>query len=183
MNVLYASTGNLRGWLPTAFMAAAFAIAGAAHAQDALPAAGQPVMLEAVFGTSAVCDNGIVFVRNSADGRPAGLFSIPKDHFLTITDVDWQYVSPPGQLAPNRIQTLRLFAVHDAAEAPGVRVFESTITLSSASQGGTSTAATTGASLNAGVTLCVDVSPGPTSGGGGLQHLVIRGILSRGSRP
>lgn len=179
MNVMHAPTVGLRSLLLTVFVA----LGGAAHARDVLPAAGQPVMLELVSGISAVCDNGFVFVRNSADGRPAGLFDIPTGHFLTITDVDWQYVSPPGQLAPNKIQTLRLFAVHDAAEAPGVRVFESTITLSSASQGGTSTAATTGAVLNAGVTLCVDVYPGPISGGGGLQHLVVRGILSRGSRP
>ena len=139
------------------------------------------VMLEVVGGVSGGCSNGYAFSRNSATGAPLGIFTVPTGRVLTITDIDWQYVAATGAGAADTIQTLRLFAVAGKSkDASSVRIFESTVTLSRKGEGGTTTITQTPAAILPGALLCVDVSPGPIAGGGGLQHVILRGGLVPG---
>jgi hypothetical protein len=144
---------------------------------------GQIVMLELVHAQTAACPNGDFFVRNSATGNRLQAFVIPKGNVFIGTDVDWQYVSPSGAAAAGHAQTLRLFATPGSPPPPGVRIFETTITLSTVGEGGTSVAASTGAAVDAGAQLCVDVSPGPFGPPSGVQHVVVRGFLVPGLAP
>jgi hypothetical protein len=143
----------------------------------------ETVMLELVGGPSGtVCPNGYGFIRNSAGGTSLGLFNVPAGNTFVITDVDWQYIAPNGASAAGQNQTLRLFATPKTGAAGNIgrRVLESNAILSSLGQGGANTSVTTGAEVVPRATLCVDVTPGPFLGGGGVQNVIIRGVLIGG---
>jgi hypothetical protein len=148
-----------------------------------LPSAvGQPasslVTLEAVNMITA-CPTGLDFFRTFPDGGTGGPFRVPAGQVLVVTELDWQYVHPSGAAAAGHIETLRLFIQNLAQPFVQRRAFESTVVLSAVGEGGASTTATTGFAVSSAAQVCADVSPGPTTGGGGLQHLIVRGYLTR----
>jgi hypothetical protein len=151
-----------------------------------LPSAvGQPasslVTLEAV-NTITACLTGLDFTRTFPDGGNGGFggnFRVPAGQVLVVTELDWQYVHPSGAAAAGHIETLRLFIQNLAQPFVQRRAFESTVVLSAVGEGGASTTATTGFAVSSAAQVCADVSPGPTTGGGGLQHLIVRGYLIR----
>lgn len=153
---------------------------GLAQAQTTTP---DIVVLEMVGGSTSHCANGYTFVRNSAAGKPLGTFNIPSGDSLLLTDVDWQYVAPNGAAAAGAVQILRLFAVSNANPEYSTILLESSITLSSAGQGGTTTHTLTPAPVDSGTSLCVDVFPGPFADGGGVQSVHVRGTLQIGRQP
>ena len=54
-----------------------------------------------------------------------------------VTDVDWQYMHPDGNIAAGQMQVLRLFIEEHGSGSTG-RVFESTVNLSSTGEAGAS---------------------------------------------
>lgn len=135
------------------------------------------VVLEIVGGVQ-----GLMFVRNLANGQsePAGVdgWQVPAGRVLVITDVDWQYRHPNGFRGGGEVQLFRLFLQNlDDAYSPGVRVFESPVTLSYRGEGGASESMTTGFCVTANARIRPDVFPGPIGPPSGLQHALLRGYL------
>ncbi len=169
---------------PVAALALAIGLAGLAAPQAlAQTAVARVVMLELAGGAPGICQNGYVFSRSGASGNSLGSFVIPAGNVFLITDIDWQYNAPTGAAEAGQQQTLRLSAVPKTGGGFGVIVLESTITLSSAGQGGTSATVHTPAAINSNATICTDITPGPFSGGGGVQSVIIRGVLQAGWMP
>jgi len=145
---------------------------------------GQPasehVMLEAVGGAIGGCGPALLdFIRNLPDGTTAGaFFRVPARKVLIVTDVDWQYVHPLGPAGASQNQILRLFLENLANPPATQRVFESTVVLSAAGEGGASEAMTSGIVVSSAARICPDVSPGPLGPPSGLQHLILRGYLA-----
>jgi hypothetical protein len=147
---------------------------------------GQPgwehVTLEVVGGMKGGCGPALLdFVRVLPDGKteavPGGLgWRVPEGKLLVVTDVDWQYVHPKGAEGAGRIQVLRLF-IENLAQPGGRRALDSTITLSSQGEGGTSLSMTSGFVVSSKARICPDVFPGPLGPPSGLQHLIVRGYL------
>jgi hypothetical protein len=145
---------------------------------------GQPplnhVVLEVVGGMNGGCGPSLFdFVRLTPDGKSVpGAFRVPQGQLLIITDVDWQYVHPSHDALAGHIEVLRLFLQPiPAGQDPGVRVFESTVTLSTKGEGGISEGMTAGFVVSSHSRICPDVFPGPTGPPFGLQHLILRGYL------
>jgi hypothetical protein len=146
---------------------------------------GQPpsehVVLELIGGAAGGFGPGnLDFKRNLANGVSApGVFRVPSGRFLVVTDVDWQYVHPQGAAGAGEIQIFRLF-VHNLSQpqATALRVFESTITLSSRGKGGISESMTSGFVVSPAARIGVDVFPGPQGPPFGLQHAILRGYLT-----
>lgn len=138
---------------------------------------GQPPNHHVLLESIGVANTGdpikdLDFFRILPDGTltpsgPAG-FRVPPGEVLIITDVDWQYAGSPGSC-----QTFRVFIKPLKDDAPGRRVFESTIILNSEGHGGASEAMTTGFIVSSNVRLAVDTGPG----GGKIQHALLRGYL------
>lgn len=155
---------------------------------DQLPA--NHVMLELVGGMNGGFGPGnLDFVRNLSDGNHAvapspGSFRVPKGKFLVVTDVDWQYIHPQGTAGAGKIQILRLF-VHNltAPQSSALRVFESTVVLSSQGQGGISESMTSGFVVSPEARIGIDVFPGPAGPPSGLQHAILRGYLTERHDP
>jgi hypothetical protein len=145
--------------------------------------AGEYVILEVVGGMKGGCGPAkIDFVRVLPDGGteagPGGLgYRIPEGKLLVVTDVDWQYVHPKGAEGAAKIQILRLSIESLAKPGSSRRAFESTVTLSSQGEGGTSQSMTSGFIVSSKARICPDVFPGPLGPPSGLQHLIVRGYL------
>jgi hypothetical protein len=144
---------------------------------------GQPasnhVTLEVIGGVTGGCGPAqLDFMRVLPDGSNGGIFRVPKGEVLIVTDVDWQYVHPNGGTDSGKIQVLRLFIQNLANPQESRRAFESTITLSSAGEGGASESMTSGFVVSSKARICPDVSPGPQGPPYGLQHLILRGYLA-----
>ena len=140
----------------------------------------QHVVLELVGGINGGCGPAkLDFLRVLPDGNveAGGPWRVPAGQALVVTDVDWQYVHPQGAAFAGRIEVLRLTVENLANAALTRREFESTITLSSHGEGGTSVAMTSGFVVSSKARICPDVSPGPTGPPSGLQHLILQGYL------
>jgi len=136
----------------------------------ASPASDNHVMLEIVGGLIGGCEpDQTDFVRLLPDGTSGGVFRVPSGKLLIITDVDWQY----NLGGPDQKQTLRLSLENFTTPFMRIRVAESTITLNSSGQGGTSEHMTTGLMVSSAAKICVDASPG----GGVIEHVILRGRL------
>lgn len=138
------------------------------------------ILLESVGISRGGCDSGLSFIRVLPDGGidagPDGNgFRIPQGMVLIITDVDWSYVHPTKSAQASRIHTLRLFIQSTKDTSKKRRAFESTVTLSSAGEGGASESMTTGFAVASSARICPDAFPGPSSG---LQHIILRGYLA-----
>jgi hypothetical protein len=143
----------------------------------------QHVTLELVGGMKGGCGPAkLDFVRVLPDGNtestPEGLgYRVPEGKLLVVTDVDWQYVHPKRAEAAGQIQVLRLSVENFAKPENKRRAFESTVTLSSQGEGGTSQSMASGFVVSAKARICPDVFPGPQGPPSGLQHLIVRGYL------
>ena len=145
---------------------------------------GQPyqshVVLEVAGGDTGCTGSGggFTFRRVFQDGNGAlQPFQMPEDMALIITDVDWQYRHPSGAGEAGERVVLRLFVQNLATPSERERVFESTILLNDAAEGGTSEAMTTGFVVAPTAQICLDTgedSPGPPFG---LQHMILRGYF------
>jgi len=146
--------------------------------------ASQHVTLEVVSGFAGGCgplytSRSHEFVRNLPDGTAAsGRFRVPSGKVLVITDVDWQYVHPDGAAGAGAAVTVRLFIENLANDFFSRRAFESTVTLSSLGEGGTSEAMTSGFIVSPAARICPDVIGAPAGPPSGLQHLLLRGYLA-----
>ena len=141
---------------------------------------GQHVVLELVGGmTGGFGPANLDFVRNLSNGhRAPGAFRVPTGKSLVVTDVDWQYVHPQGAAGAGEIEVFRLFLQNLAdPQSSALRVFESTVLLSSKGQGGISESMTSGFVVAATARIGVDVVPGPLGPPSGLQHAILRGYL------
>jgi hypothetical protein len=142
------------------------------------------VVLEVVGGMTGGCGVAkLDFERILPNGESVGTdgtgWRIPGGKLLVITDVDWQYIHPDGEVAAGTIQILRLNIENLSEPRKISRAFESTVTLSSKGEGGISESMTSGFIVEPKARICPDVMPGPLGPTGGLQHLILRGYLVR----
>ena len=138
------------------------------------------VVLESATGDTGctVSTAGTTFRRILQDGNGAlQPFQMPPEKSLIVTDVDWQYSHPIGAAAAGRRVVLRVFIQNLADPTQRERVFESTIILNSAGEGGTSEAMTAGFVMAPTAQLCVDTGVNPKGPPSGLQHAILRGYF------
>ncbi|MEZ4450460.1 MAG: hypothetical protein R3B09_13355 [Nannocystaceae bacterium] len=138
----------------------------------------QHVTLELVLGINGgYGPDRLGWVRVLPDGGVeagpgGGSFVVPDRQYLVITDVDWQWKDTPANAGA--AVTLRLFVVH--GDDSGRRLLESTIVLSPAGQGGTTTRWVAGGVFGSGTKIGVDTMPLPPQGK--LQHVLLHGYLA-----
>ena len=138
------------------------------------------VVLESATGDTGctVSTAGTTFRRILQDGNGAlQPFQMPPEKSLIVTDVDWQYSHPIGAAAAGGRVVLRVFIQNLADPTQRERVFESTIILNSAGEGGTSEAMTAGFVMATTAQLCVDTGVNPKGPPSGLQHAILRGYF------
>lgn len=150
---------------------------------------GQPianhVTLELVAGINGgYGPDKLGWVRILPDGQVesgpgGGNYVVPRGLSLVITDVDWQY-DDHGTSNAHAAVTLRLFIVGRGEIPPARRLMESTITLSSAGQGGTVTRWTAGGVVGSGMRIGIDtilLAPAHR-----LQHVMVHGYLIKAGK-
>lgn len=113
---------------------------------------------------------------NIQSGPGGGNYVVPAGHCLVITDADWQF-DDHGTSHVGAQVTLRLFIVAPGELPPPRRLLESTVVLSSAGQGGTVAAWTTGGVFGPGTKIGIDTSPINLTSK--LQHVLLHGYLIR----
>ena len=167
----------------------AMALAGAASVAPAGPAAshlGQSpndhVVLEIIHVGPTGCGSGSFdFARVLPDasydyGPTSNGWRVPAGKVLVVTDLDWQYNHPGGAAGAGKREILNVSIVN-MTTSMDIRVMESTIVLDASGEGGTSEAATAGFVVSSAARICVETSPDPAFGGGGINHLLLRGYL------
>ncbi len=98
-------------------------------------------------------------------------FFIPKDHYLVITDVDWQFSARMPM--PRQNVTLRLSIAPLRDLANRYSAFESTVQMDDSSYGGASEAMTAGFVVDDSATILAETVPYPET----ISDLLLRGYL------